>query len=210
MLEALPTGAVWAQMSTIGIEATETIASMLVGRRRTSCSSTRRYQAARSRPNQGKLTIFASGPDEAQQRVELVFAAIGDRTLWVGPVRHRLADEAGEQHAACIRGRRSGELARLSAQARTRDAARYSTPSKAGRSCHPGSWEVRRYRNRGFLPRISSALALKDVHLALTHAGPSALRSWRRSPRSGNKSSSRTRRRGRHSGHSRPGEMRTI
>src|SRR5206468_506891 len=35
---------------------------------------------------QGQLTIFASGPDEARAQVSPLFDALGQRTIWVGPV----------------------------------------------------------------------------------------------------------------------------
>jgi 3-hydroxyisobutyrate dehydrogenase-like beta-hydroxyacid dehydrogenase len=35
---------------------------------------------------QGQLIIFASGPDEARPRVTPLFDALGQRTIWVGPV----------------------------------------------------------------------------------------------------------------------------
>ena len=34
----------------------------------------------------GQLTIFASGPDEARAPVTPLFDALGQRTIWVGPV----------------------------------------------------------------------------------------------------------------------------
>src|SRR5208282_4451615 len=81
MLEALRTGAVWAQMSTIGVEATEAIAS-LVGERRADVSFLDAPVSGSKVPaEQGKLTIFASGPEEVRPTVEPVFAAIGERTL---------------------------------------------------------------------------------------------------------------------------------
>jgi 3-hydroxyisobutyrate dehydrogenase len=35
---------------------------------------------------QGKLTIFASGPEQARSRVAPLFDALGQRTIWVGEV----------------------------------------------------------------------------------------------------------------------------
>jgi len=35
---------------------------------------------------QGELIIFALGPDDVRQRVAPLFGALGQRTLWVGPV----------------------------------------------------------------------------------------------------------------------------
>ena len=35
---------------------------------------------------QGRLVIFASGPEEARPRVAALFDALGQRTIWVGAV----------------------------------------------------------------------------------------------------------------------------
>src|SRR5829696_5531628 len=61
---AFPAGAVWAQMSTVGIEATERLAA----------------RAA----EQGKLTVIAAGPAEARERCAPVFDAVGARTVALG------------------------------------------------------------------------------------------------------------------------------
>lgn len=56
MLEALPAGAVWAQMSTIGVEGTETVGPRWSRERPMSFSSTLRCRGARSPPNGGSLS----------------------------------------------------------------------------------------------------------------------------------------------------------
>ena len=68
MLGALPSGAVWAQMSTIGVEATEEIDSIVKERSaRTSHSSTRRSRAARYLPNKDGSQSLHPGPSGASQ-----------------------------------------------------------------------------------------------------------------------------------------------
>ena len=86
MLAALAEGAVWAQMSTIGIEGTERLAS-LVSRERPDLRLVDAPVSGSKVPaEQGKLEIFASGPDDARATLAPVFEAIGQRTLWLGPV----------------------------------------------------------------------------------------------------------------------------
>jgi 3-hydroxyisobutyrate dehydrogenase len=34
---------------------------------------------------EGKLVVLASGPDELRERVQPVFDAVGQRTMWLGP-----------------------------------------------------------------------------------------------------------------------------
>jgi 3-hydroxyisobutyrate dehydrogenase len=85
MLAALSPGTIWAQMSTIGLAGTERLAA-LAGRERPDVlfldapvAGTRGPAAA------GQLTIYASGPIEARDRVTPLFDALGQRTIWVGP-----------------------------------------------------------------------------------------------------------------------------
>src|SRR5918994_1524987 len=67
MLAALSPGAIWAQMSTIGVAGIKRIAAMVAAER-------------------GQLTIFPSGPEQARPRVAPLFEALGQRTIWVGGV----------------------------------------------------------------------------------------------------------------------------
>src|SRR5579862_556901 len=83
MLEALPRGAVWAQMSTIGVEATEAIASTVNSERPDISFLDAPVAGSKVPAEQGKLTIFASGPEAARPKVDPVFAAVGERTVWL-------------------------------------------------------------------------------------------------------------------------------
>lgn len=74
-------GAVWLQLSTVGVEATETLAT-LAGDLGLSF-----YDApvlgTRQPAEQGKLVILAAGPLDGRDAVQPVLDAIGQRTLWV-------------------------------------------------------------------------------------------------------------------------------
>jgi 3-hydroxyisobutyrate dehydrogenase len=85
MLEAVPSGAVWAQMSTIGVPETERIVSLVAERRPDVLLLDAPVSGSKIPAEQGKLTIFASGPEQARPKVEPVFDAIGERTVWLGP-----------------------------------------------------------------------------------------------------------------------------
>ena len=85
LLPALKPGAVWAQMSTIGVDATESIAGMATEQRPDTYFVDSPVSGSRVPAEQGGLLIFASGPDEARPRVAPVFEALGHRTLWLGP-----------------------------------------------------------------------------------------------------------------------------
>jgi 3-hydroxyisobutyrate dehydrogenase len=80
VLPAMEEDAVWAQMSTVGIEAVEELAGL--ARRRdvpfVDCPVLGTRQPAES----GALTVLASG--HRDERVEKIFDVIGSRTLWLG------------------------------------------------------------------------------------------------------------------------------
>jgi 3-hydroxyisobutyrate dehydrogenase len=85
MLAALPPGAVWAQMSTIGVEGTDRAAVLTAHRRPDVAFVDAPVSGSKVPAEEGHLTIFASGPDEARARLAPVFDALGRRTIWVGP-----------------------------------------------------------------------------------------------------------------------------
>jgi 3-hydroxyisobutyrate dehydrogenase len=80
-LDALD-GAVLAQMSTIGLDATERLA------RRAEEAGVPFVDApvsgTKQPAEQGQLLVLASGPDDVRERVEPVFDAVGSKTVWLG------------------------------------------------------------------------------------------------------------------------------
>jgi 3-hydroxyisobutyrate dehydrogenase len=187
LLAALRTGAVWVQMSTIGVEATETIASMVVERRPDVLFLDAPVSGSKVPAEQGRLTIFASGPEEARPKVEPVFEAIGERTVWVGPVgagsRMKLVNNTllafgaeGVANSLAL-ARRLGLEAGAVLDAF--DGGPLMSPWEAGK--------FRRIEAGDYSPEFPLVLALKDVHLALSHGGPerfavlaSLAREWER------------------------------
>ena len=85
MIDALAPGAIWAQMSTIGIRGFDRVAAMASARRPDVLLVDAPVSGSRAPAEQGALTIFASGPAEARDRLQPVFNALGHRTLWLGP-----------------------------------------------------------------------------------------------------------------------------
>jgi 3-hydroxyisobutyrate dehydrogenase len=86
MESALPgTGkdAVWLQMSTLGEQGTEWCIQMAGGRGLAFVDAP--VLGTRQPAQEGKLVVLASGPDELRERVQPVFDAVGQRTMWVGP-----------------------------------------------------------------------------------------------------------------------------
>lgn len=172
MLDALRTGAVWAQMSTIGVEATEAMSS-LVGERRADVSFLDAPVSGSKVPaEQGKLTIFASGPEEVAPKVEPIFAAIGQRTIWLGPVgagsRMKLVNNTllafsaeGVANSLALAHRLGLSTSRV---LEAFEGGPLLSPWEAGK--------FRRIEDGDYSPEFPLRLALKDVHLALEHGDP--------------------------------------
>ena len=76
-------GAVWAQMGTIGVEATETLRSEVARAFPDVAFVDAPVSGSRGPARSGRLVILASGPSRARQIVEPVFEALG-RPVWLG------------------------------------------------------------------------------------------------------------------------------
>ncbi len=85
VLDAVRPGTTWAQMGTIGVEATEQLAAEVARRRPDVAFVDAPVSGSREPARTGRLVILASGPDAAQAILEPVFAALGQRTVWLGP-----------------------------------------------------------------------------------------------------------------------------
>ena len=86
MLAGMKNGAIWAQMSTIGVLGTDRVAQLVRDRRPDVTLLDAPVAGSKAPAEQGALTIFASGPPEVADRVAPVFGAIGRHTAWVGPL----------------------------------------------------------------------------------------------------------------------------
>lgn len=80
-LEACGEKTVWAQMSTVGLKATEHLAALAgdAGVLLVDAPVTGTKQPA----EQGKLTVLASGPAKAREVCDPAFDAVGSRTIWM-------------------------------------------------------------------------------------------------------------------------------
>lgn len=85
VLEAMQPGAVWAQMGTIGVDGTHRLNEELCSRYPDILFVDAPVSGSRVPAESGNLVVLASGPDGAKAIVDPVFAALGRRTLWLGP-----------------------------------------------------------------------------------------------------------------------------
>jgi 3-hydroxyisobutyrate dehydrogenase len=84
MLAAMRPSAVWAQMATIGVAATEQLAARAATERPDVPYVDSPVSGTRAPAEAGQLLILASGPEAARPVLEPVFAALGQRTKWLG------------------------------------------------------------------------------------------------------------------------------
>jgi 3-hydroxyisobutyrate dehydrogenase len=167
MLAALAPGAIWVQMSTIGVAGIERVAALVEKERPDITLLDAPVSGSKDPAEQGQLTIFASGPDEARARVTPLFDALGQRTIWAGPVgtgsRVKVVNNtwlafASEAVAASV------ALAhRLGLETDTLVDALGGGPLVS-------PWQaakLQRIAKGEFSAQFALSLALKDVHLAL-------------------------------------------
>jgi 3-hydroxyisobutyrate dehydrogenase len=172
VLEALPSGAVWAQMGTIGVDGTQAVSALVEKQRPDVLFLDAPVSGSKVPAEQGKLTIFASGSEEARPIVEPVFDAIGQRTVWLGPIgagsRMKLVNNTLLAFTAEGVANSLALAHQLGLDARsvldTFDGGPLISPWAAGK--------LLRIQDGNFSPEFPLALALKDVHLALEQADP--------------------------------------
>ena len=171
-LAALPAGAIWVQMSTIGVAGTERVAAVVERLRPDVVLIDAPVSGSKEPAEQGRLTIFASGPDHARDRVAPLFDALGQRTIWMGPVgagsRMKLVNNTLLAFTAEGLGTSVALARRLGL-----DVDRVVGALEGGPLLSP--WETAkldRIRRQEFSAEFALVLALKDVHLALETVDP--------------------------------------
>jgi 3-hydroxyisobutyrate dehydrogenase len=81
---AFADGCAWAQMGTIGVEATVRIRNRLAEQRPDVLFADAPVSGSKGPAEQGQLLILASGPAAAAARLDPVFAILGRKTVWLG------------------------------------------------------------------------------------------------------------------------------
>src|SRR5487761_1462826 len=83
VVDAMVPQAVWAQMGTIGVEATGQLDSEVRARRPDISFVDAPVSGSQHPAETGQLLVLASGPETAAEPLSPVFEAIGRRTLWL-------------------------------------------------------------------------------------------------------------------------------
>ncbi len=170
MLAALAPGSIWVQMSTIGVEGIERVAALVGAERPDVILLDAPVSGSKVPAEQGQLTIFASGPEEARPRVDPVFEALGQRTIWVGAVgagsRLKLVNNTWLAFTA-------EAVASSIALARRLGLGTETVVGALDGSTLVSPWQaakLQRIAQDDYSTQFGLSLALKDVHLALQAA----------------------------------------
>jgi 3-hydroxyisobutyrate dehydrogenase len=170
MLAALAPGAIWVQMATIGVAGIERVAAMVKAERPDVTLLDAPVSGSKDPAEQGQLTIFASGPEQARPRVAALFDALGQRTIWVGEVgagsRLKLVNNTLVAFAA-------EAVANAAALARRLGLASEQVIQALAGSPLVSPWQaakLQRIATGEFSAQFALSLALKDVRLALQAA----------------------------------------
>jgi 3-hydroxyisobutyrate dehydrogenase len=171
VLEALAAGAAWAQMGTIGVEATDQLASELARIRPDVMLVDAPVSGSKGPAEAGQLLILASGPAAAEAVVGPVFAVIGRASQWLGEAGQgsRMKLVVNAYMSTLIEGVAEAlELAdRLGV-----DAAKLESAIEGGPLDAPiADAKLHKMEAGDYAPEFPLEWALKDVDLALEVAG---------------------------------------
>jgi 3-hydroxyisobutyrate dehydrogenase len=170
MLAALAPGAIWAQMSTIGVAGIDRVAAMAGVERPDVMLLDAPVSGSKDPAERGQLTIFASGPGEARERVAPLFDALGQRTIWVGEAgagtRLKLVNNTWLAFATEAVAASVALGSRLGLETET-------VVDALGGGPLVSPWQaakLQRIADGEFSAQFALALALKDVRLAMQAA----------------------------------------
>ena len=171
MLAALAPSAIWVQMSTIGVAGIERVADLVDAERPDVTLLDAPVSGSSDPAEHGQLTIFASGPEQVRSRVTPLFNALGQRTIWVGPVgagsRLKLVNNTWLAFTAEAAASSVALAHRLGLDTETVMDALAGSPLVS-------AWQaakLQRIAKDDFSVQFALSLALKDVRLALQAAG---------------------------------------
>jgi 3-hydroxyisobutyrate dehydrogenase len=169
--EAFAAGAAWAQMGTIGIEATAAIAGRLKRARPDVLFVDAPVSGSKGPAESGQLLILASGPAAAGPVLRPVFAAIGRSTVWLGDAGQgsRMKLVVNAYMATLIEG--VAEALELAGRLGI-DADQLAMAIEGGPLDAPlADAKLHKMASGDYAPEFPLQWALKDVDLALAAAG---------------------------------------
>jgi 3-hydroxyisobutyrate dehydrogenase len=184
--QRLPDGAVWAQMGTIGVEATLGLAERLGQLRPDTLFVDAPVSGSKGPAETGQLLILASGPPEAEPVLAPVFDAIGRKTTWLGPAGQGSRMKLVVNSYLCFLVEGVAEALELAARLGI-DPADLDAAIEGGPLDAPlADAKLHKMARGDFAPEFPLEWALKDIDLAIEAANGARLpllealsRQWR-------------------------------
>ena len=170
VLAAVPPGATWLQMSTLGVDGTERAMALAKAHRPDVVFVDAPVSGSKAPAEEGKLLILASGPAAALDALVPVFSVLGQKTM-----RWERAGSGSRMKLVlntwlAVLGEGIAEVAVL---ARSLEVSLTDVSACLGSTALNAPWalsKLDKIEREAFTPDFSLALAAKDLHLALDAA----------------------------------------
>jgi 3-hydroxyisobutyrate dehydrogenase len=163
-------GAVWAQMGTIGVEATETLRSEVASAYPDVAFVDAPVSGSREPARGGRLVILASGPVDARSIVEPVFQALG-RPVWLGEAGAGSRMKLVLNTWLAFEVEAAAEVAALADQLGVAHTALRETVAGGALASGVALTKLAKMESGDYSPDFSLEWALKDLDLAQAAAG---------------------------------------
>jgi 3-hydroxyisobutyrate dehydrogenase len=163
-------GTVWAQMGTIGVEATESLAAEVERAYPDITFVDAPVSGSREPARSGRLLILASGPDRAQSIVEPVFQALG-RPVWLGEAGKGSRIKLVLNTWLAFEVEAAAEVAALADRLDVTHAALRDVVTGGPLASGVALTKLAKMESADFSPDFSLEWALKDLDLARASAG---------------------------------------
>jgi 3-hydroxyisobutyrate dehydrogenase len=175
VLDALRAGAVWAQMGTIGVAATDALAAEVAARRADVVFVDAPVSGSRGPAEAGELLILAAGPPQAERALAPVFGELGRRTIWLGApgAATRLKLVLNSWLAFLVEG--AAETAALADQLGVPHGVLVDAVAGGPLAAALPMAEIAKMHRADYRPDFSLQWALKDINLALDAGGVNTL-----------------------------------
>jgi 3-hydroxyisobutyrate dehydrogenase len=169
-LSALPPGATWLQMSTIGVDGTERAMALAQAHRSDVVFVDAPVSGSKTPAEEGKLLILASGPAATLDALAPVFSVLGQKTMrWEhAGSGSRMKLVLNTWLAVLDEG-----IAEVAVLAQSLDVSLNDVSACIGSTALDAPWalsKLDKIEREAFEPDFSLALAAKDLHLALDAA----------------------------------------
>jgi 3-hydroxyisobutyrate dehydrogenase len=169
--QAFRSGAVWAQMGTIGPDATARIASRLRGLRPDVTFVDAPVSGSKGPAETGDLLVLASGPQESKAVLEPVFSAVGRKTVWLGEAGQGSSMKLVVNAYMCILIEGVAEALELARRMGVAPDALAAVIEGGPLDAPIAEAKLHKMQSADYAPEFPLEWALKDVDLAIEAAG---------------------------------------